>query len=197
MEIVLATGNLHKVKEIKAILKGLDLKFLTLQDFPEMPDIVEDGKTFEENAVKKAKEIARLTGRLALADDSGLEAEALNNAPGIYSARFAGEKSADSANNKKLIGLLKDIPLARRKARFVCVIAIAEPTGRIYTAEGELKGVIALRPAGKRGFGYDPLFIVPRYKKTVAQLSAGVKNSISHRSKALKKAKGMLKQLLK
>lgn len=197
MEIVLATGNLHKVKEIKDILKGLDLKFLTLQDFPKMPDIVEDGKTFEENAVKKAKEIARLTGKIALADDSGIEAEALNNVPGVYSARFAGEKASGSANNKKLIGLLKGIPLARRKARFVCVIAIAEPGGRIYTAEGELKGIIALRPAGKRGFGYDPLFIVPRYKKTVAQLSSGVKNSISHRSKALKKAKGILKQLLK
>jgi len=197
MEIVLATGNLHKVKEIKDILKGLGLKFLTLQDFPKITYIVEDGKTFEENAVKKAREIARLTGRLALADDSGLEAEALNNAPGIYSARFAGEKAADSANNKKLIGLLKGIRLARRKARFVCVIAIAEPEGRIYTAKGELKGIIALRPAGKRGFGYDPLFIVPRYKKTVAQLSDGVKNSISHRSKALKKAKGILKQFLK
>ena len=197
MEIVLATGNLHKVKEIKDILKGLDLKFLTLQDFPKMPDIVEDGKTFEENAVKKAREIARLTGKIALSDDSGIEVQALNNAPGVYSARFAGEKASGSANNKKLIGLLKGIPLARRKARFVCVIAIAEPGGRIYTAKGELKGIIALRPAGKRGFGYDPLFIVPRYKKTVAQLSDVVKNSISHRSKALKKAKGILKQFLK
>lgn len=196
-EVVLATGNLHKAKEIRAILNGLGIKFLTLQDFPKMPDIIEDGKTFKENAVKKAKEIARLTGKTALADDSGIEVEALNNAPGIYSARFAGEKATNSANNKKLIGLLKDIPLARRKARFVCVIAIAEHGGRIYTAEGELKGIIALRPAGKKGFGYDPLFIVPRYKKTVAQLSSEVKNRISHRAKALKKAKEILKQLLK
>ncbi len=196
MEIVLATRNQNKVKELKAILKGLNLKFLTLQDFPDMPDIVEDGKTFEENAVKKAKEIARITGKIALADDSGIEVQALNNAPGVYSARFAGEKAADSANNKKLLGLLKDIPLKKRKARFVCVIAIAEPEGRVYTTEGELKGVIALKFAGKRGFGYDPLFIVPRYKKTVAQLSAGVKNRISHRSKALRKSKGILKQLL-
>ena len=194
-EVVLATGNLHKAKEIKAILNGLNLRFLTLQDFPNLPETIEDGKTFKENAVKKAKEIARLTGKIALADDSGIEVEALNNAPGVYSARFAGEKAADSENNKKLIGLLKGIPLARRRARFVCVIAIAEPAGKFYTAGGELKGIIALKPAGKKGFGYDPLLIVPRYKKTVAQLSSEVKNRISHRAKALRKAKGILKQL--
>ncbi len=194
-DVVLATGNLYKAKEIKAILNGLNLRFLTLRDFPNLPETIEDGKTFKENAVKKAKETARLTGKIALADDSGIEVEALNNAPGVYSARFAGKKAADSANNKKLIGLLKGIPLSKRKARFVCVIAIAEPAGRNYTVEGELKGVIALRPAGKKGFGYDPLFIVPRYKKTVAQLSSEAKNRISHRSKALRKAKGILKQL--
>src|SRR3989337_555 len=141
-EVVLATGNLHKAKEIKAILNGLNLRFLTLQDFPNLPETIEDGKTFKENAVKKAKEIARLTGKIALADDSGIEVEALNNAPGVYSARFAGEKAADSANNKKLIGLLKGIPLSKRKARFVCVIAIAEPAGRNYTVEGDRKSVV-------------------------------------------------------
>lgn len=196
MEIVLATENQGKIKEIKAMLKGLDLQILTLQDFPNLPKIVEDGETFKENAIKKAKEIADFTSRVALADDSGLEVEALNNAPGVYSARFAGEKAKDLENNKKLLALLKGLPLVRRKARFVCVIAIAEPDGKVYATKGELKGLIALRPAGKYGFGYDPIFFLPQYKKTVAQISAEDKNRISHRSKALKAAKKILRRLI-
>lgn len=196
MEIVLATENQGKIKEIKAMLKGLDLQILTLQDFPNLPKIVEDGETFKENAIKKAKEIADFTSRVALADDSGLEVEALNNAPGVYSARFAGEKAKDLENNKKLLALLKGLPLVRRKARFVCVIAIAEPDGKVYATKGELKGLIALRPAGKYGFGYDPIFFLPQYKKTVAQISAEDKDRISHRSKALKAAKKILRRLI-
>lgn len=195
MEIVLATGNQNKVKEIKAVLKGLDLKILTLKDFPNIPEIIEDGETFKENAVKKARGIAGFTGRIALADDSGLEVLALNNAPGVYSARFAGEKASDSANNKKLLTLLKGLPFERRKARFVCVIAIAGPNGRVYTTEGELKGLITLRSAGRGGFGYDPLFFLPECKKTVAQLTPEEKNRISHRAKALRKAKKILRDI--
>jgi XTP/dITP diphosphohydrolase len=174
----------------------LNLQILTLQDFPNLPKIVEDGETFKENAVKKAKGIANFTGRIAIADDSGLEVEALNNAPGVYSARFAGGKAEDLENNKKLLTLLKGLPLARRKARFVCVIAIAKPDGNVYTTKGELNGLIALRPAGKHGFGYDPIFFLPRYKKTVAQITAEDKNRISHRSKALKAAKKILRSLI-
>ncbi|MEK6682840.1 MAG: XTP/dITP diphosphatase [Nitrospirota bacterium] len=196
MEIVLATGNQNKVKEIKAVLKGLDLKILTLKDFPNIPEIIEDGETFKENAVKKARGIAGFTGRIALADDSGLEVLALNNAPGVYSARFAGEKASDSANNKKLLTLLKGLPFERRKARFVCVIAIAGPNGMVYTTEGELKGLITLRPAGRGGFGYDPLFFLPQYKKTVAQLTPEEKNRISHRAKALKNSKRILRDIM-
>lgn len=195
MRLVLATNNKGKVKEFKELLG--DVEILSLSDFPDIPDIVEDGNTFEENAIIKAKTVAQATGLMALADDSGLEVDILNGQPGIYSARFAGAGKDDQKNNEKLLALLKDVPTEKRTARFRCVIAIVTPLGETYTADGKCEGLIGKEPVGHKGFGYDPLFIVPSYNKTFAELDLAEKNKISHRGKALIKANSILEQLLK
>ncbi len=163
-----------------------------MNDFPGTPKVKEDGKTFSDNACKKALKIARITKRLTVADDSGLEVSALDNAPGIYSARFSGSKATYASNNKKLLRLLKDLPKSRRKARFVCCVAVADANGIVGVVEGICRGMITTAEKGKNGFGYDPLFICNECNKTFAQLSPAIKNKLSHRAKAFAKAKKMI-----
>lgn len=196
IEIVLATRNKDKVKEIKEVLKGLKIHFLSLDDFPSAPHVQEDGKSLEENAIKKASKIAKFTDKIALADDSGLEVEALSGKPGVYSSRFAGEKASYEDNNKKLLKLLKDTPPEKRKAQFKCIIAIAKPIGEIKLTQGIRQGFITKECRGKNGFGYDPVFFIPQYRKTFAEMSIEEKNKISHRAKALQKAKKMIQSMI-
>ena len=193
MQIVLATRNLKKVKEIREILKGLDIEFLFLKDFPEIKEIEENGKTFSENATLKAREVTRFTKKISLADDSGLEVDVLRGKPGIYSARFARN---DRERNRKLLRLLKDIPVNKRGATFRCAVAIASPDGKVRVVEGKYRGQIAFKKRGKAGFGFDPVFIAPRYDKTFAELGLKKKNIISHRSRAFRKAEKILKKML-
>ncbi|MDR3306282.1 MAG: XTP/dITP diphosphatase [Endomicrobium sp.] len=194
-EIILATGNKHKVEEMKEILKGLGIKVTPMISFSEHPKTEEDGKTLEENAIKKAKEAAKFFCKWALADDSGLEVDYLDGAPGVYSARYAGEKCLYEDNNNKLFKVLDGATLEKRTAKFRTVIAISSPTGEINLAEGKIFGTIALQSLGSNGFGYDPAFYIPEYGKTFAELSADTKNSISHRAIALRKAKEIIKSL--
>src|SRR3972149_8360046 len=176
MKIVLATRNQGKIEEIRSLLKGEEtsggIEICSLKDYPDVPEIREDGATFSENARKKALTVAQLTGQIAVADDSGLEVEALGGAPGVYSARFAGEGASDSANIKKLLELLRDIPSEKRGARFVCVMALATPDGGGSLVEGECRGMIAMEERGMSGFGYDPVFIVSGYGETFAELGS-------------------------
>lgn len=194
-KLIIATNNAGKVSEIKDILQSEFCKIVSLKEAGLKIDIVEDGATFEENAVKKAKEVARITGCMALADDSGICVDYLEGAPGIYSARFAGENASDAMNNKKLIGLLKDVPAKKRNAHYTCVVALADPDGNTITAYGEVQGVIATEPRGHNGFGYDPYFYLPEYGQTMSELPPEIKNVISHRFFALKALKLKLKQL--
>lgn len=196
MEIVLATRNPHKAEELKELLKDLDLKILSLSDFPEIPEVDEGSETFRKNAVKKALIVARLIDKIALADDSGLEVDALVGRPGVLSSRFAGPGATDEENNEKVLRLLKGVPKEKRKARFRCSIAVAQPAGEVEAVEGTLEGEIGFRPEGKAGFGYDPLFIVPEYGKTVAQLGRDIKNRISHRARAVEEAKKILRRMM-
>ncbi|MFH1619287.1 MAG: RdgB/HAM1 family non-canonical purine NTP pyrophosphatase [bacterium] len=186
-EIVLATCNRHKAAEISALVPDIRLRFLNLADFPPAPAVEEDGATLEENAVKKAVSAARITGRWALADDTGLEVEFLKGAPGVKSARFAGPDCSCDANNRKLLESLSGVPEPDRKACFRCVMALASPDGMILTEEGRLEGSIAAAYSGSNGFGYDPLFLVAGTGRTLAQMSAGEKNSLSHRAMAMEK----------
>lgn len=195
MEIVIASQNKGKIEEIKKILSDLGIKFLSLNDFPDLPTINEDGQTFEENAVAKAKIISQLTQKVTLSDDSGLEVDYLGGAPGVKSARFGGEQLTDAQRNQTLLKLLKNLPLSKRKARFKCVVAIAIPDGEIMTVLGECEGRINLESRGNQGFGYDPIFIPKGYSKTFGELDERVKNKISHRFKALSKAKERLLEI--
>ena len=198
MKLVLATRNKGKIAEIKEILADFQaIELLSLADFPDLPKIEETGTTFKENAILKAKTIAKLTGYLTLADDSGLTVEYLNGAPCVYSARYAGENATDAENNAKLLKALAGVPWEKRKAAFVCVIALCWPQGECYTCEGRCEGIIALEPKGNYGFGYDPLFYVPAYGKTMAELGPEIKNQISHRAMALKGLKPLLEKILK
>ncbi len=192
MELVIATGNKDKLREIKTLLKGLKVNISSLNDYPRIPKIKEDGKTFKENALKKATVVAKFTGKLSVADDSGLEVKALDGRPGIYSSRFAGKNVTYKDNNRKLLRLLKDTPLSRRKARFVCSVAIVAPQGRTLFVQGTCQGTIGFTPKGKSGFGFDPLFMPRGYKKSFAELGPGIKNRLSHRAKAFKKAKTVI-----
>ncbi len=194
--IVLATTNQGKAKEFAALLQGLSVEIETLKDYPEIGDIVEDGQTFKENALIKARTVAKATGKLAVADDSGLMVDALDGAPGIYSARFAGEDKNDAKNTAKLLALLQDTPQEERGAQFCCAIAIVLPDGREYTTEGICRGEIAFAPAGDGGFGYDPVFLVPQWGKTFAELTMSEKNAISHRGKANAQALVILRELI-
>jgi len=197
LKVVLATRNAGKVQEIVDILAPHGFDVSSLEEFPEIGEIVEDGDTFRENAVIKATTVAAHTGFVALADDSGLEVDALGGAPGVHSSRFAGEEKDDRANNRKLLELLSDVPAGQRTARFKCVIAIAEPDGWLHIAEGSCEGIIITEPRGEGGFGYDPLFYVPDYDKTFAEMEPAVKNKISHRARALKGALDILSDLKK
>lgn len=196
MRIVVATANRGKLTELQSMLGPLGVEVKSLADYPGIPEVIEDGSTFTDNAVKKARTISQATGEVALADDSGLEVDFLDGAPGVYSARFAGEDKDDSANNEKLLRLLQEVPPSRRGARFRCVVAIALPGGGIYTAEGVCEGIIAQQPAGEGGFGYDPLFLIPQLGETFAQLGAGAKNRISHRGMAFARARQIIESLV-
>lgn len=182
--IVLATRNKGKTREIKTLLKDFPIDIKNLDDFGPIPDVIEDGKTFDDNAYKKAAFTAKILGYPAMADDSGLCVEALDGAPGIYSARYAGENATDADNVKKMLADLDG--KENRNAAFKCVISIAVPTSAALTYEGECKGVLTKEPMGDNGFGYDPLFFYPEFNKTFAQLTLEEKGSVSHRGKALK-----------
>ena len=192
LEIVISSRNAEKKRELKTLLKGLGIKILDLTDFPAAPKVKETERTFEANARLKALKIAKFTKRLTLADDSGLVVKALGGLPGIRSARFAGYKASYEDNNRKLLKLLEGVPRKKRGAKFISVVALADPGHVIGTARGETSGRITLRPKGTNGFGYDPVFFSPRFKKTFAELTASQKNSVSHRGRALKKARPVI-----
>jgi XTP/dITP diphosphohydrolase len=196
LEILVASRNKGKIREIRKALKGLGFRIYSLNDFPDVTEIEEDGKSFTENALKKARFYSKQFGKLTLSDDSGLEVDRLKGLPGIYSARYAGEGATSREKNEKLLREMEGIPLSKRKARFKCAIAIAAPDGREAVVEGSCRGKIGFGLVGKNGFGYDPLFILPQYGKTMAQLSLEEKNRISHRGKALKKLKNRIKILI-
>jgi XTP/dITP diphosphohydrolase len=196
-EVVIATRNPGKLREIKDILAPFGWKILFLQDFPGIPEVLEDGATFAENAGKKAREIARQTGRITIADDSGLVVDALQGRPGVFSSRYAGENASDRERCQKLLAEMSGVPEEKREAAFVCAIAVATPQGKTETVEGECRGKIALAPRGKQGFGYDPIFFLPDLAKTMAELPPEVKNRISHRARALEKLKEVLATLIK
>lgn len=214
IELVVASRNQKKVKEIRQILKRIKtLKITSLCDYLQAPYIVENGKTFKENAIKKALRIARFTKKLSLGEDSGLEVAALGGRPGIYSSRFSGKDKNDLKNNLKLLRLLGDLPLNKRKARYVCSVALANNKGLLGVVEGFCSGLIGFKLRGSFGFGYDPLFIpylsefpkgfakkkgagfiIPRYKKTFAQLGPRIKHKMSHRFRALSKARKIIRK---
>lgn len=192
--MVLATGNQHKVQEIRALLANLPITFLSLADFPDLPDVVEDGETCEENAVKKARETAVKTGHWALADDTGLEVDALGGRPGVYAARYAGKHATYADNCKKLLEELKNTPIDQRGARFLTVMALSDPGGQAEVVKGVLQGQITDQFYGSQGFGYDPVFYVPKAHKTLAEMTLAEKNELSHRGQALRLAKDLLHQ---
>ncbi len=187
MEIVLATRNKKKIEEIVRITADLPITILSLGDFPDCPETVEDRETFEGNATKKAAEVCRCTGKIALADDSGLAVDALAGAPGVYSARYAGEGANDVRNNEKLLFELRDVPPGARTARFVCCMALAFPNGSLVTFFGEARGSITREPKGKTGFGYDPVFLPDGFTRTFAEMAGEEKDRLSHRGKAIEK----------
>lgn len=201
MKLILATRNQHKIEEIKKILSENDgsaqkLEILTLRDFPNLPEVEETGETMKENAILKAKAVYAATGIPALADDSGLEVDALNGAPGVVSARFGGPGCTYKDNNVKLLGLLKGIPEDKRGATFKCVVALALSQDDIRTVEGKVRGIIIDKEIGKKGFGYDPVFYHPESGKTFAELTQEEKNRVSHRGIAFRKAKELIKKLM-
>ena len=196
IQLVVATRNKKKLAEIRKILKGIDLELLSLETYNNSPRVIENGKSFQENAVKKAVKLASFTGKLCLGEDSGLCVDALDGGPGIYSARFSGRDKSDIKNNLKLLELLKQLPLAKRKAHYVCAVALADKNGLLGVVEGRCSGLIALEPHGSAGFGYDPLFYIPRYNKTFGQLGEKIKHKMSHRYYALKKAKRVIEKYI-
>lgn len=193
--VVLATRNANKIKEITAIFQDIPIVFKNADDFPDAPEVVEDGKTLEDNAKKKAYEIAKFTGQVSLADDSGLEVDFLDGAPGVISARFAGVGCTFNDNNQKLLKLLKGVPTEHRKAKFRTVLALAVPGGAVQLVEGALDGYITDRVRGTEGFGYDPVFLVPEHGKTLSEMGPTMKNSLSHRFRALQAMRPVLLKL--
>ncbi|RJQ39882.1 MAG: XTP/dITP diphosphatase [Nitrospiraceae bacterium] len=194
MNIVLATRNKKKVEEIKRIVKDMPVTIYTLDDFPECPEVEEDGKTFEENAVKKAKAVSKYTKMPALADDSGLEVYALDGAPGVFSARYAGGDADDKRNCEKLLNEMKSVSSENRGARFVCCIAFAFPDSRVETFSGYAEGRIGTEPKGANGFGYDPVFYPKGHERTFAEMSDKEKDRLSHRGAALGRVYDFLKR---
>ena len=195
--ILIATQNTKKQAEMLDILKDVPgVLFRTTSHFPFLSEVEEDGKTFEENAIKKASTVAKACNTWAMADDSGLKIDALNGRPGIFSARYAGPNATDDENIEKVLSELRDVPKAKRTARFICCIALAGPDRVFFTVQGSCEGVITEKPRGKKGFGYDPIFFVTDYHVTFAELSPFIKNNISHRAQALELFKKRLASLV-
>jgi len=196
MKVLLATTNQGKVRELEEMLNEKNIQILSLRDFPEFPDIEENGSTFAQNALIKARAAASYTGLLTLADDSGLEVDALGGRPGVFSARYAGEPKDDERNIQKLLADLKDVPDQLRRGRFRCALALVGPDGREELTEGSVEGVILRNKKGSGGFGYDPVFYLPHLAKTMAELSLEEKNQLSHRAQAFRKAVPIIKDFL-
>jgi XTP/dITP diphosphohydrolase len=195
--IVVVTENHGKLGEIRDLLHGEGYILISLAEYHHILPIDETGKTVEDNARKKAVEGAKQTGHITLADDTSLEIEALNGDPGVHAKRFLGLGATQEERNWKILELMRDVRGEKRKARFRCAIAIAQPDGTFHLVQGECNGLIAERPRGKRGFGYDPIFYVPRSGKTMAEMDPVVKNRISHRGRAMERAKGVLREIFK
>jgi len=193
-KFIVATRNKGKLQEIKEILSDFPYEVISMEEVGIFKDIEEYGSTFEENALIKANEVYNITGEIVMADDSGLEVDYLNGAPGIYSSRFAGEGATDTDKNNKLLSMLEGVSFEKRAARFVCAIAVVFPGGKYFTVRGTCEGYIGLKPEGSNGFGYDPLFFMPEYGITTAQMESGEKNKISHRGKALRMMVSELKK---
>ena len=196
MEVVLGTRNYGKIAEFRALLKGLSIRMFSFFDFPDLPKVKEDGKTFKENAEKKAKAIAKATNKIAIAEDSGLVVDFLGGEPGVRSARFSGDNASDKENTRRVLKLLYGVPWEQRTARFVCVICAADPNGQTVCSEGVCKGGVGFEMRGTHGFGYDPIFIPNGYKITMAEMDQTQKNKISHRANAMKKFRDSLKHFL-
>jgi XTP/dITP diphosphohydrolase len=197
-KVLIASRNAGKIEEYRQLLSDLPLVIVSLidHDFSDISDVEETGQTFRENALIKARAAARAAGVIALADDSGLEVDYLQGAPGVYSSRYAGHGNDDQANNKKLLQALEGVPLQQRAGRFRCVIALVTPLGKEFFSEGVFEGKIAFQPSGTKGFGYDPLFLIPSLGKTFAELGPEVKNRISHRAQAIRGMRDVLAHLL-
>ena len=193
MELVVATGNKGKLREIRELLKDLPYTVTSLADYPDAPEIIEDGKSFAQNAIIKAATIAQYTRKLTMGEDSGLEVKALKNRPGIYSARYSGPGATDQRNNAKLLREMRGIPEEKRTARYRCCAAVADAHGLIDVVSGQCGGIITERARGKNGFGYDPYFLIKRYQKTFGELDPSIKSRISHRARAMKKLYQVLK----
>jgi XTP/dITP diphosphohydrolase len=194
--IILATKNKGKIIELKAMLEDLNAEILSLNDYKNLPEVKEDGKSFSENALKKAKIVSEHTGEMVLSDDSGLEVECLGGEPGVYSARYSGDDATDSSNIKKLLERLEGVSVQKRNASFRCVLVLHRPDGRYWEFEGSLHGIINDKPVGSGGFGYDPIFLLPELGVTVAQLPVDMKNKISHRARAIDKFKETYKRMV-
>lgn len=192
--LIFATGNEHKMIEIREILGELPVEILSMKEAGIKVDIVENGNTFEENALIKAQEVCKIAGEMVLADDSGLEIDYLNGEPGIYSARYMGEDTSYRIKNQNLIDRLEGVPDEKRTARFVCAIAAAFPDGRSFVVRGTIEGMIGYEERGENGFGYDPIFYLPERGLSTAELSSEEKNSISHRGNALRKMKELFER---
>jgi XTP/dITP diphosphohydrolase len=195
ISLVLATRNAHKIEELRAMLADLPVEVLSFDDFPDLPDVVEDGATLEENAAKKALEVASFTGLPSLADDTGLSVDALGGAPGIRSARYSGDDADAERNNAKLLRELAGVAHAGRSAAFRCAVALATPGGETRVVVGETTGVILEVPRGEGGFGYDPLFLPEGHERTYAEMGPEEKNAVSHRGKAIRLARGLVRDL--
>ncbi len=196
MKLIFATGNENKMREIRQIFGGFGFEIQSMKEAGIDIDIVEDGTSFQENALIKARAVHEASGALVLADDSGLEIDALGKEPGIYSARYMGEDTSYDIKNANLIDRVKDVPEDRRGARFICAVAAVLPDGRSLVQTGVMEGRVAYAPAGENGFGYDPIFFLPQYGKTSAELSPEQKNAISHRGQALRMMKMALEAML-
>lgn len=186
-KLVVATKNKGKITEIKKVLQDMPFEVLSMGDIGITVDVVEDGKTFEENSLKKAVEICEICRTIVIADDSGIEVDYLDGAPGIYSARFGGPEASDADRNEKLLNMLSNVPFEKRTARYVCAIAVAFPDGKSFVVKDTCEGYVDFKCKGDNGFGYDPLFYISDYDMTMAEISMEIKNRISHRAKALKK----------
>lgn len=197
MELVVATRNKKKLEEIRYLLKGLGFKIKSLADYKDLPRIVEDGFTFQQNAIKKSATIAQYLKKLTIGEDSGLEVKALGCRPGIYSSRYSGKGATDKKNNNKILKELKKVPLKKRQARYVCSVAISDAHRLLGVFDGKCNGVITTEERGQAGFGYDPLFLIPKYNKTFGELGEEVKHKMSHRYKAFRKVRDFLAEYQK